>query len=93
MNDNRDSQPDVKGNTGPNRPIAGPLVSEPAVVLTASQVAARLTVSRRTLERLIAAGDFPAPLKIGRSSRFHPGDVATFLEKLRRKRGDKIGTS
>lgn len=65
----------------------------PAVVLTPGQVAARLTVSRRTLERLVAAGEFPAPMKIGRASRFHPGDVAIYLEKLRRRRGDKIGTS
>ena len=64
-----------------------------AVVLTPGEVAARLTVSRRTLERLIAAGDFPAPLKIGRASRFHPRDIEVYLENLRRKRGDKVGLS
>ena len=62
-------------------------------MLTTTQVAARLTVSRRTLERLIAAGDFPPPLKIGRSSRFRPEDISTFFEKLRRERGDHVDAS
>lgn len=68
-------------------------IPEPTRLLTATQVAARLTVSRRTLERLISAGDFPPPLKIGRSARFRPEDISTFLEKLRRDRGDKVGAS
>jgi excisionase family DNA binding protein len=62
-------------------------------LLTLPQVAHDLSVSRRTLERLIAAGEFPAPVKIGRSSRILPADLAGYLEKLRQGRGDKLGTS
>lgn len=67
--------------------------SEQPELLTIEQVAARLTICKRTVERLIAREEFAAPLKIGRASRFHPSDVTRFLERLRRARGDKIGTS
>jgi excisionase family DNA binding protein len=64
-----------------------------AELLTIEEVAARLTICKRTVERLIAREEFAAPLKIGRASRFHPADVTRYLEKLRRARGDRIGTS
>jgi excisionase family DNA binding protein len=52
-----------------------------------------LSISKRTLNRLIAGGTFPAPLKIGRASRIAREDIAGYLETLRRERGDKLGTS
>jgi len=44
-------------------------------LLRFSEAAARLRVSRRTLERLIAAGTFPRPVKIGRCSLVRAADI------------------
>lgn len=63
------------------------------VLLTYPETARALTISRRTLERMVSGGTFPQPLKVGGSSRFHRDDVANFLEQLRRARGEKLGTS
>ena len=63
------------------------------MLLTLNQTALVLAISKRTLERLIAGGVFPVPLKIGRSSRVPRDDIANYLEQLRRQRGDKVGTS
>ena len=62
-------------------------------LFTLPYAAERLSISKRTLERLIASGAFPQPVKIGRSSRVTRGDVAAYLEKICRERGDKIGAS
>lgn len=51
-------------------------------LLTLKQAAQRLAISRRTLERLIASGQFPPPLKIGRSSRVAVDDVQTYIAQL-----------
>ena len=67
--------------------------AEGHLLLTLSQTAQALSISKRTLNRLIAGGTFPAPLKIGRASRIAREDIAGYLETLRRERGDKIGTS
>ncbi len=75
------------------RPVIDPPPTEPSRLLTLPEAAGRLSISKRTLERLISAGDFPPPLKIGRSSRVATRDLASFLEKLCRERGDKPGTS
>ena len=72
-------------------PSADP--AESSTLLTLPRAAEALAISKRTLERLIARGAFPPPVKIGRASRVPREDIATFLEKLRRERGDKIGTS
>jgi excisionase family DNA binding protein len=62
-------------------------------LLTLPHAAETLAISKRTLERLIAKGSFPPPVKIGRASRVPREDIARFLEQLRRERGDKIGPS
>lgn len=66
---------------------------EDRLLYTLNQAAQSLAISKRTLERLIAGGSFPVPLKIGRSSRVPREDIADYLEQLRRQRGDKVGTS
>ena len=76
----------------PTIPPAIPPVGEPSL-LTLRQTAHALSISKRTLDRLIAGGAFPAPLKIGRSSRVSREDLTLYLEQLRRQRGDKLGTS
>jgi excisionase family DNA binding protein len=60
--------------------------SEGYRVLTVKEVAAHFRVCRRTIEREIAAGHFPRPLKIGRCSRFTESDLAAYEEKLRQDR-------
>jgi len=57
-----------------------------SLLLTLKQTAQRLAISKRTLERLISGGQFPAPLKIGRSSRVTVDDVDEFLQRLRVQR-------
>ena len=80
-----------------SRPLApsstAPANAEEHLLLTLSQTAQALSISKRTLNRLIAGGTFPAPLKIGRASRVAREDIAGYLETLRRERGDKLGTS
>ena len=74
-------------------PVSSLPALDPDHLLTLPDAASRLSISKRTLERLISAGDFPSPLKIGRSSRIASRDLAAYLEKLRRARGDQLGTS
>lgn len=49
-------------------------------------VAHRLGVCTRTVHRLIAAGELPPPVRVGRASRWFTSDVAGFLDKLRQGR-------
>jgi excisionase family DNA binding protein len=62
-------------------------------LLTVKQAAEMLAISRRTLERLMAGGEFPPPMKIGRSSRVPAQDVDAFLERLNQRRLSQGGTS
>ena len=73
--------------------LSTPSQASLTALLTFEQAADELSVSRRTLARLVSRGEFPPPLKIGRSSRIHPDDLAAYLEKLRHARGEKFGTS
>ena len=77
----------MKSNTTP------PSDSAPPALLTLNATARSLSISKRSLERLIAAGTFPVPVKIGRSSRVPREDIAAYLERLFVARGDKRGTS
>jgi excisionase family DNA binding protein len=69
------------------------LVSDHRELLTLPLAAQRLSISKRTLERLISSGAFPPPVKIGRASRVPRGDLSRYLDQLCRERGDKIETS
>lgn len=62
-------------------------------LLTLPLAAQRLSISKRTLERLISSGAFPPPVKIGRSSRVPRNDLTRYLDQLCRERGDKIDAS
>lgn len=46
-----------------------------------------LAVSKRTLQRLIAAGEFPAPVKVGATSRVRLQDLERYIERQQRKAG------
>jgi excisionase family DNA binding protein len=47
----------------------------------------QLSIGRRTAERLMSAGKFIKPIKIGRSLRFRPDDVSAWLDEQARGRG------
>lgn len=55
-------------------------------LFTLEQAAGLLAISKRTLERLIAGGEFAPPLKIGRSSRVTSEDVDAYLDRLQKRR-------
>ncbi len=62
-------------------------------LFTLPRAAHKLSVSKHTLERLIANGAFPRPVKIGRSSRVPRTDISIYLDQLCRQRGEKPGDS
>ena len=61
-------------------------VSEHPILITLEQAARRLAISRRTLERLIATGEFPSRLKLGRASRLTVEDIDAYCAQLRSRR-------
>jgi excisionase family DNA binding protein len=48
--------------------------------------AAKLNVSLRSLYRLMARRELPAPLKVGRSSKLSENDLNIYLERLKSQR-------
>lgn len=58
----------------------------PDKLISLKAVAQRLSLSTRAVYRLIAAGDFPKPVKVGGSTRFYESDLASYLENLKNKR-------
>jgi excisionase family DNA binding protein len=72
-------------------PVSSSISSEDPILLTLSQAARRLSICRRTLERLIASGEFPQPIKIRGSSRVAVTDVEGYVARLMRIRAG--GTS
>jgi predicted DNA-binding transcriptional regulator AlpA len=58
-------------------------MSEP--LLSALDVAARLSVCTRTVWRKVARGELPPPIHLGpKLRRWHARDVAQYLRRLRR---------
>ncbi len=49
--------------------------------LTKVQIAKILNVSARTLHRMVDRGEFPAPIKCGRQSRWLPQQIREHLKK------------
>ena len=63
-------------------------VNDPLRKLRAVSIGAAaeaLTISKRTLQRLIASGKFPAPIKIGAASRVLIADLERYVERQRRQ--------
>lgn len=46
-----------------------------------------LAISKRKLQRLIAAGDFPQPVMVGATPRVLVEDLQRYIERQRRKAG------
>jgi excisionase family DNA binding protein len=51
-------------------------------------VAERLDISEREVYRLIAAGELPKPVKIGRLSKLPVSDVVAYIERLKIARSE-----
>lgn len=61
-------------------------------LLTLPEAAAQLRVSKRTLERLIAAREFPLPLKVGARSLVPVADLQAYLANLLQLRDRRAST-
>jgi len=63
-------------------PAAAPAPEPPKALLTAAEVAAMVTLSKRTIRRAILSGSFPAAVTIGaRAIRWHRYDVELWLSQ------------
>lgn len=61
--------------------------TEDIPLLKMTEAARALTMSKRTLERLMAAGEFPQPVRFtSRCVRVPASDVAAYIEKLIHRR-------
>ena len=49
-------------------------------LVSVNDAAKLMAISRRTVERLVSAGDLPRPVKIGKSSRFRIRDIINYIE-------------
>jgi len=59
----------------------------PKMLLRVDPIAESLSISRRTLERLIAAGRFPKPdVRVGRMGLWRPETVRAWLDGQRGRR-------
>ena len=51
-------------------------------------VADKLSVTKRTVYRLIQRGDLPRAVKVGHGVRLYVSDVSSFFERLKMQRGE-----
>jgi excisionase family DNA binding protein len=58
-------------------------------LLGLDKVASLLDMSKREVQRLVAAHELPQPIKIGRLSKLTAGDVDAYIEKLKQQRNGK----
>lgn len=73
--------PPVRG-TVPDTRAAGKRVVNPAQLMTTAEVAELLRVSRRTVDRMVFAGDLPV-VTVSKSRRFRRDDVDELLTARR----------
>lgn len=56
-------------------------------LISLKEAAQILCLSLRAIYRLIANGELPKPVRIGRSSRLYESDLQKYLETLKQQRG------
>jgi len=61
-----------------------------ATMLDVRKVAGRLSISQRSVWRLVAQTELPPPVKIGKCSRWFLADIVAFEQKLRKQRAMKL---
>jgi excisionase family DNA binding protein len=57
-------------------------------LINLEKVAEMLDISEREVYRLIAAGELPRPVKIGRLSKLPIGEVLAYIERLKSVRSE-----
>ncbi len=62
------------------------MITQGEHLLRLADVAERLGISRRGVERLIASGKLPRPVKVGACSALPDSDVSTYIEQLKQER-------
>jgi excisionase family DNA binding protein len=50
-------------------------------LISKKEAASLLSISTRTLDRLISSGELPQPIKVGKSSRLRLIDITQFIDK------------
>jgi excisionase family DNA binding protein len=50
-------------------------------LISKKEAASLLSISTRTLDRLISSGELPQPIKVGKSSRIRLIDITQFIDK------------
>ena len=50
-------------------------------LISKKEAASLLSISTRTLDRLISEGELPQPIKVGKSSRLRLIDITQFIDK------------
>jgi excisionase family DNA binding protein len=70
-----DAEPAPRRYARPNRPPTPETLTIPL-----AGVAAMLGISMRTLERMIAIGDFPRPIRVGKQRMYRRSSVERWLE-------------
>lgn len=69
-----DAEPTPRRYARPNRPAA-----PETLTVTLAGVASMLGVSARTLERMIALGEFPRPIRVGKQRMYRRSSVEKWL--------------
>ena len=59
--------------------------SDPAGLIGLEKVALLLDTSLRTVQRLVAAGELPPPILIGRSPKLEIQEVRTYIERQKHR--------
>lgn len=50
-------------------------------LLTREDLCQRLQISKRTVSRLVAAGKFPPPIRLGHSIRWRSADIESWIQR------------
>ena len=61
-------------------------ITEPERLIRLQEILELTALSRATIYRMIAAGDFPEPTKFGSASRWHASVLAEFIATRRPER-------
>lgn len=74
----------------PSQLSGTPLPEDGDRLMDLPELAKRLGVSMRSAFRLVASGELPPPVKVGRCARWFQADVQTYLDRIRQLRDSRI---
>lgn len=67
--------------------------SRPPKLLRDRDLARTLNISVRSVWKLVADGELPAPIRLGRSTRWREHDIARWLESPKREHAPRTSSS